>query len=193
MATMNDELTKLWDALEKGTDEEYFAVVMRTIGTLASTMSLHAEHTINTIGAVQEYVDIEKTLYDDFNKALNALRTEALTMSEKQLSLLNDSFLTEVDTLTEKIYDRFVIVIGTAMINERNAWKKVPGMFKEIGDTPMSLERIVNAAKDVHAAIKDCDDRAKKVLSSLGGEETVSKYNEDLISYVLKPFEEENE
>lgn len=191
MANMNDELTKLWSVLENGTDEDYLKDVMQTIGTLAATMSLNTDYRVNTVNAVQEFIDIEKTLYADFNKALTNLGNDALNMSVKQMSLLDPDFETEFNTFTEKIYDRFVIVIGTAMVNERITWKKVPGMFKDIGDTPLTLERIVNVAKDVHNAVDYCEERAKKVLSSLGGSDTVSKFNKDLVNYVLEAFKED--
>lgn len=191
MANMNDELSKLWDVLEKGTDEDYFKGIMQTIGTLAATMSLNTDYRVNTINAVQEFIDIEKSLYADFNKALTSLGNDALNMSVKQMSLLDPNFETEINTFTEKIYDRFVIVIGTAMVNERIVWKKVPGMIKDIGDTPLTLERIVNVAKDVHNAVEYCEERAKKVISSLGGSDTVTKFNKDLVNYVLEAFKED--
>ena len=191
MANMNDEISKLWDVLEKGTDEDYLKGVMQTIGTLAATMSLNTNYRVNTVNAVQEFIDIEKTLYTDFNKALNSLGNDALNMSVKQMSLLDPNFETELNVFTENIYDRFVIAIGTAMVNERIAWKKVPGMIKDIGDTPLTLERIVNVAKDVHNAVDYCEERAKKVISSLGGSDTVTRFNKDLVNYVLEAFKED--
>ena len=191
MANMNDEISKLWDVLEKGTDEDYLKGVMETIGTLAATMSLNTDYRVNTVNAVQEFIDIEKTLYIDFNKALSSLGNDALNMSVKQMSLLDPNFETELNVFTEKIYDRFVIAIGTAMVNERIVWKKVPGMIKDIGDTPLTLERIVNVAKDVHNAVNYCEERAKKVISSLGGSDTVTRFNKDLVNYVLEAFKED--